>query len=98
MEDEDIIQDLKQFIATTVSQSEERITDDLGGRLDSVESRLDRVQSRLGNVESRLSNLETKVDTIQEAVADAISQSNESNDVAVQNHEQRLRRLEQRAA
>ena len=91
MTNEEMIQDLKQFIAATVSQSEERINDNLGGRIDGLDIRLD-------GVETRLSSLGTKVDTIQEAVADAISQSNESNDAAIQDHEQRLHRLEQRAA
>jgi predicted transcriptional regulator len=84
MTNEDIIQDLKQFIAATVSQSEERINANLKG-----------VKTEL---ESRISDLDAKVDTIHDAVADAISQSNESTDAAIQDHEQRLRRLEQRPA
>lgn len=98
MTNDEMIQDLKQFIAVTVSQAEQRINDNLGGRLGGVENRLSKVEVRLSGVEGRLSSLETKVDTIQDAIADAISQANESTDAAIQDHKQRLRRLEQKAA
>jgi hypothetical protein len=84
MTNEEMIQDLKQFIAATVSQSEERIS----GNLKSVKTEL----------EERISDLESKVDTIHDAVADTFSQTHEATDATIQDHEQRLRRLEQRAA
>jgi hypothetical protein len=84
MIDEETIQDLKQFIAATVSQSEERINTNL--------------QDVKTELEGRISDLDAKVDTIHDAIADAISQANDSTDAAIQDHERRLRHLEQRAA
>lgn len=98
MTNEEIIQDLKQFIAAAVSQSEKRINDHLGG----VETRLGQVETRLGGVETglsgRISDLEAKVDTIHDAIADTFAQANQSTESAIQDHDQRLRRLEQQRA
>lgn len=94
MTNEAIIQDLKQFIAAAVSQSEERIND----RLSQVETRLGGVEARLGKVEIRLSgrisDLEAKVDTIHDAIADTFAQANQATESAIREHDQRLRRLE----
>jgi nucleoside-triphosphatase THEP1 len=98
MTNEELLEDIKQFttaiVTQAVLQSEERLNTTLKG----VDIRLSNVEKRLGSVEKRIGNLEVKVDTIQEAVADAISQLNESTDAILINHEQRLHRLEQRAA
>lgn len=72
---DDQLDDLKQYIAATVSQTEQRLGGRIGGvesRLDGVESRLDGVESRLGGVESRLDRLETKVDDGFAGVGEAI--------------------------
>ncbi|HKR81621.1 MAG TPA: hypothetical protein VJR27_01335 [Candidatus Saccharimonadales bacterium] len=79
MTNEQLLEDLKQFIAVTVSQSEKRLRADMATKDDLVQ-----VVARL--------------DTIQDAVADALTQTNEALDATVQDHEHRITRLEHRAA
>jgi len=52
---EDVIADLKQFIATTVSQQTTLLT----GWMDKLEHRIDRMDSRLSN---RIDGLKEKID------------------------------------
>jgi hypothetical protein len=56
----------------------------LDSRADGLEQRIDHVEQNLG---ARIDTLDEKIDTIQDAIADT-----------VQDHEQRLRRLETKTA
>jgi predicted nucleic acid-binding Zn-ribbon protein len=60
--DEDMLNDLKQFIANTVSQTEVRLT----GRLDGIEQ-------RMGGLEQKVEDLDLKVDTISEVLHENLS-------------------------
>ncbi|MFZ1324242.1 MAG: hypothetical protein WAQ57_03745 [Candidatus Saccharimonadales bacterium] len=60
---DDVINDLKQFITATVSQSEERITNEL--------------DNRITRVESQISRLEQKVDDGFATIGDVISGTND---------------------
>jgi DNA anti-recombination protein RmuC len=91
---DDIIQDLKQFIAATISQQ----TADIVARLDGVDQRLDRVDARLEKVDQRLDRVETKIDDLSGSVAEALENSNQATDEQLKDHEQRITRLEQKAA
>jgi len=62
--------DLKQFIETTVGQTEMRLT----RRLDGLEGRLDGVEGRLEGMERRLESLEHKVDDGFAAIGNAVEQ------------------------
>ena len=88
---DDQFDDLKQFIEATVSQSETRIKDELGERIDGVEQRLDGVEHRLGN-------LEKKVDDGFAGVADAIETINQHLDDHETECNERLTKLERQAA
>jgi hypothetical protein len=81
---DDQFDDLKQFIEATVSQSETRIKDELGERIDGVEQ--------------RLGNLEKKVDDGFAGVADAIETINQRLDDHETECNERLTKLEQQAA
>lgn len=87
MTNEELFADLKQFIEATVSQQ----TAHLDGRIDGVEKRMGDVEQQLGDVEQRLAAridiVDEKLDLVQDAIGDN-----------VQDHEQRLRRLERRTA
>jgi uncharacterized coiled-coil protein SlyX len=94
---EELFDDLKQFISATVSQSEAR----LSGRMDSLENRIDGVESRMTTKEDLMAveqRLSRKIDDVQAAIGDAIQEGNEATDKRVDDHEQRLRRLEHRTA
>jgi hypothetical protein len=55
-----------------------------------------RLTTHLRQVDKRLSVLETRVGDIQNAIADALVQANESAETLVYEHEQRLHRLKRR--
>jgi predicted nucleic acid-binding Zn-ribbon protein len=103
MTNEELFTDLKQFIEATVSQH----VGHLDHRLDSVEQHLDGVDQRLTGVEHRLDAIETTmatkadlelIDEKLNAIQDAIGESFAQSDATMQDHEQRLRRLEHKTA
>ena len=82
MTNEELLEDFKQFISTTVSQSEKRLRADmatkddlaaLGGRIDDIDEKLNEILDAVGE---RVAHVEDTVD----------------------DHENRLQRLEHRAA
>ena len=82
--DDRVIQDLKQFIAATVSQS----TSDMRADIKRVDTKIDGVEQRLT----------AKIDEVLAAVGDTVDISNDDQDARLEDHEHRLTRLEGRAA
>jgi hypothetical protein len=80
--DEDTIADLKQFIAATVKQA----TADLATK-DEMDVRFAKVDARFDDMDKRFDELNLKVDTIADAQAETL-----------EDHEQRIPRLEPRTA
>jgi hypothetical protein len=76
---DDVIADLKQFIAATVSQATAELVTN-----QKLEQSLEGLRS---DMDKRFDDLEAKVDAIADAHAETLG-----------DHEQRLKRLEQRAA
>lgn len=72
---DDTINDLKQFIATTISQQ----TSDLATKED-------------------IQRIEDKIDNLSSSVAEAIEATNEVSEAVVNDHEQRIVKLEQKTA
>lgn len=102
---DDQLDDLKQFVAATVSQSEQRLTNDLGGRIDGLETKVSSLDDKVSSLETKVSSLEAKVDSGFAGVGEAIEQIHLQADERTQQHEQRhaivdqrLTKLEQRAA
>lgn len=83
MNDEQI-DDLKRFIASVISQQTAELS-----------HRLDRVEGRLGHVEGKLDRLEKKMDDGFAGTADTIDKATNAQ---LDDHEQRLTKLEQQAA
>lgn len=79
---EDVIDDLKQFIATTVSQ-----------QLSGVATKDD-----IARLEGRFDKLEQKVDDVQASIGDALATSNDAIDAQLQDHELRITSLEHKPA
>ncbi|HSX29448.1 MAG TPA: hypothetical protein VLE73_02715 [Candidatus Saccharimonadales bacterium] len=90
--DEDTITDLKQFIASTVSQHTSGMRDSIIGELRSDIAKLD---SKIDNVEEKL---EKKIDDLSTYVADALDTGNEEMAKKLDDHEHRIVRLEKRVA
>ena len=84
---DEVVEDLKQFIAATVSQHVSEVV----GRLDKVDGRLDKVDGRLDRVER-------KIDDLSGYVAEALESSNEATDMQFKDHDKYMTRLEQKAA
>lgn len=83
MSNEELFDDLKQFIDGRQAQLEER----LSARIDGLEAKMVTKQ-----------DLEATERRILQSVGDAMSQANDATDTRLDDHEKRLRRLEHRAA
>lgn len=93
MNDEQL-DDLKQFLATTVSQSSTLLRDELVGRLDQVDGRLEKLETQVGSLETQVGDLDQKID----AVMGAIGEHNQASADQLRDHEARLTQLESRPA
>ena len=88
---DDTIQDLKQFIEATFSQKTSGISNDVAGLSNEVSG----IRKDLDNLDKKHSD---KIDELSASVAEAIENTNEVTDTQLNNHEQRITRLEQKAA
>ena len=82
MDYSDLIDDLKQFITLSISQA----TSTLATKED------------IASIKTDVSRLEQKIDSLQDAVSDAITTSNDATHEQLDNHEHRLVKLERRLA
>lgn len=95
--DENILNDLKQFIAGTVSQQTAEIRQDftrLEWRFDGLEQRFDGLEKRFDGLEKRFDGLEHKVDDLTVFVTEAIDTANETSGEQLKDHERRISALE----
>jgi hypothetical protein len=90
MTNEQLLDDLKQFVAATVSQSEQRIRAEMATKDDFAE-----VEQRLARVEQRLT---AKVDEAQQNIGDAIQVLHDEIDTQFKDHDKRIHRLEHKVA
>lgn len=84
---DEIIDDLKQFIAATISQQTARLED-----------RIDGIDQRLGGIDQRIDRIESKIDDLSVSVAEAIDGVNDTTDKQLKDHERRILKLEHGAA
>ncbi len=86
----EVLTDLKQFIAATVSQqimaSEERLT-----------HRIDHLGQRVDGLEQKVGSLEQKVDGLSDFVREALDTTNDATGEQLADHERRITTLEQAA-
>jgi hypothetical protein len=83
---DDTIQDLKQFIAATISQQKA----DLATKED-----IAKLEDKISNLDISLSS---KIDDLSNSVAEAPEVSNEDTDEQLKNHNLRITKLEQKTA
>ncbi len=76
---DDQMDDLKQFITATVSQTEERLTN----RIDGLDNRIDKLEVRIDSLEQKIDDVDAKLDTIAETLHGRI-----------EDHEVRITKLE----
>jgi hypothetical protein len=89
---DDTLNDLKQFIDSRISQSEQNIRTDIDSRISQSEQSM---RADMAKLETRLSN---KIDELSNSVAEALEATNASADTQLKDHEQRILDLEQKAA
>lgn len=87
--DQSVIDDLKQFIAATVSQQISAQTSEL---LTELRTEL---RAEIGDLEGRLTQ---KIDDLSSAVGHAMNDSNQSADDQLEDHERRITKLEHATA
>jgi chromosome segregation ATPase len=98
---EDVIVDLKQFIATTISQQTSDIREDIGdiredigdirGDIGDIRNDIKKLDEKLSK---RIDDLDQKLDTVMETVGER----NEETHAQFKNHEKRIRKLEAKTA
>jgi len=84
---EDVINDLKQFIAVTVSQQTLDLREDIEG----LHGDINKLDQKIGSLDLKLS---TKIDNLADFVSEAMTTSNEEVDKQLKDHESRLSHLE----
>jgi len=84
---EDVINNLKQFIAVTVSQQ----TSDLREDIEGLHGDINKLDQKIGQLDLKLS---TKIDNLADFVSEAMSASNEEVDKQLKDHESRISHLE----
>ncbi len=89
MTNEELFDDLKQFIAAQNSQLEEQLRADMATKED-----LQRLEQSMATKE----DLKEVEKSIHQVVGDAMAQVNEENDARLGDHERRITRLEHRSA
>jgi len=89
MTNEEMLEDLKSFMVTTVRT-------EVNAALDAkLEEKLEeKFDQKLAPIHQRLDSLESKMDDLTEFVQDAITTSNDVNQEQLDNHELRITKLE----
>jgi chromosome segregation ATPase len=97
MTNEELFTDLKQFIEATVSQAEQRLEVRMATKDDISDLRTE--------LKADIKVVDEKLDTIQDAIADSFTHATDLTNESIngventlEDHEQRLHRLEHRAA
>ena len=83
MTNEELFQDLKQFISVTLSQQLSGIETSI----DKLDNRMDKIDNRMEHLETKIDDVDAKVDTILETVGGQLI-----------DHDSRITKLEQAAA
>jgi uncharacterized alpha-E superfamily protein len=97
MTNEELFTDLKQLIEATVSQQMANVAtkDDMTDLRTELKSDITGLRAELN---ATISSLDSKLDAIQDAIVETFTHTAEVTDTTLQDHEQRLRRLEHHAA
>ena len=95
MTNEEMIQDLKQFITATVSQEVAGVRDDIKD----LKSDVGNLQSDVSGIKADVARLDEKTDAVQDAIAETVTQVADSAEASVREHEGRYHgRLKHRTA
>jgi len=90
---DDAIQDLKQFISTTISQQ----ISDLATKEDisKLKSDISKLEADISNLDK---NLSSKIDDLSNSVSEALESTNETTGEQLRDHNQRIIKLEKKVS
>ena len=91
---EDTIADLKQFIASTISQEITSVIQ----KLDKMDAKLSDHDEKFDRIENRFIGLDQKLDDTAAGIGDAIHELTEHVEARMDDHETRITKLEHHAA
>lgn len=91
---EEVIQDLKQFIQATTSQSEQRMIE----RMDGMDQRFEQIDRRFEKIEHQYEDLADGMNQQTMTIIDHFDKANASSSARIDDHEERISRLERHAA
>lgn len=92
--DENVITDLKQFIAATVSQHTSELKEDISG----IKEDISGIKNDISGLRKDALRIDKKIDDLSASVAEALDTGNDSTESRLNDHERRIGRLEQRPA
>lgn len=98
---EEVIQDLKQFIQATTSQSEQRMMERMDGmdkRFEQIDRRFDHIDRRFEQVDQRFEDIVDGMNQQTETIIDHFDKASTSSSARIDDHEERISRLERHAA
>lgn len=101
MTNDELFTDLKQFITATISPQLANVAtkNDLEVKIGSLRSEIKGdINSLRSKLESDISALDEKLDLIQDAIAEVFTATTKTSNALLQNHEQRLLKLERQSA
>ncbi|TAH33863.1 hypothetical protein EYC58_00265 [Candidatus Saccharibacteria bacterium] len=101
MTNEELFEDLKQFIDGRFSQQDARIDARFAQqdqKFENLENKLQNLEGKFENLEGKFQNFEGKFDELRDFVAEAVTTSNDVSAEDVAALEQRVAKLEQAAA
>ena len=89
MTNEELFEDLKQFIDAKISQATAGLAtkDEMNARFDEVDTRFKEIDNRFNKVDERFDDLEIRFNEIQNAIGETLNE-----------HDARITRLEQKLA
>ena len=96
--DEDTIADLKQFIATTVSQQTSDLHGDIKGVKEDIKKLDDKLSDRIDKLSDKIDDVNIKLDTIANTVGERFEDSTAKTTTKLDDHEVRITKLEHKPA
>ena len=91
---EDLFDDLKQFIRAQNSQLEGRLRGEIGELEEGLRTEISGLKNEIKNLDEKVDTLDEKVDLIQNAIAEVITRNEVATRATLNDHELRLHRLE----
>jgi predicted nucleic acid-binding Zn-ribbon protein len=92
--DKDTIDDLKQFIATIITQQ----TSDLREDISEIREDIGEIREDISGLKNDVKELDNKIDNLSDSVGQALNDSNEETDKQLKDHETRIGKLETKTA